>query len=338
VILVFGAAGFLGTYLIEALLESHAPVLAADVDPIGKEYYERRGVRFESMDISRKEDFQRLENDDIEAVVNLACVQPANVSEESYDPVDYIRVNVIGTLNILEFCRQSKISKVIAATSHRNTKGLWREGKKIREEEGRAIEFVGEYAMFSISESAAEDCIEHYSRTYGLQGIIFRLPPVYGYGPHTVIFKNGRENKTGFQTFMDNIASGNPIELWGNADVGRDIIYVKDVVRAFVLALKSQKARGLYNISSGRGLSLREQVEGTLKAFGRDARDYPIVFRPEKENSVEPFVYDNGKAKRELGWSPEYSFADLLIDYKKEMALGRFDYLIAKRKGMFKKK
>ena len=336
-ILVFGAAGFLGTYLIEELLESHYPILAADVDGIGKDYYERRGVRFECMDITQKEDFQRFENEDIEAVVNLACVQPANVSREQYDPVSYIKVNVIGTLNILEFCRESKISKVIAATSHRNTKGLWKGGKKIREEEGRAIEFFGEYAMFSISESAAEDCIEYYNRAYGLQGIILRLPPVYGYGPHTVIFKNGRETKTGFQTFIDNVASGKQIEIWGNPDIGRDIIYVKDVVRAFVLALDSHAARGLYNISSGRALSLRKQVEETLKAFGRDMREYPIVFRPEKKNSVEPFVYDNGKAEKELGWTPKYSFAELLIDYKREMEIGRFDYLITKRKRMFTK-
>jgi len=336
-VIVFGAAGFIGTYLTDELLRRNFQVLTIDINDIGKAYYERQGIPFKFIDVTNKSDFQKLPSEGVEAVVNLACVQPANVSKEKYDPIDYINVNVIGTLNILEYCRRSKIQKIIIATSHRNTKGLWKEGKKIREEEGRAIEFTGEYAMFSISESAAEDCMEHCNREYGFQGIIFRLPPVYGYGPHTVIFKNGKKTKTGFQAFIDNAISGAPIEIWGNPDVGRDIIYVKDVVNAFVLALNSSTATGLYNISSARTLSLRQQVEETLKVFGKGEGDYQIVFRPERKNSIDPFLYDNTKAKKELGWSPKYSFMDLLVDYKKEMESGRFEHLIRKREQMLKK-
>ena len=190
---------------------------------------------------------------------------------------------------------------MIIATSHRNTKGLWKEGKKIREEEGRAIEFTGEYAMFSISESAAEDCVEHYNSEYGLQGIVFRLSPVYGYGPHTVIFKNGEETTTGFQAFIDQAVSGKPIEIWGNPDIGRDIIYVKDVVHAFILALNNTTAKGLYNICSGRTLSLKQQAEETLKVFGKNEGKHEIIFRPEKKNSIDPFLYDNTKGRKRAG-------------------------------------
>jgi UDP-glucose 4-epimerase len=333
-IIVFGASGFIGTYLVDQLVTSKFSVLSTDIYEPGRAYYESQGVPFNFVDVTNRDDFQRLPSTGVEAVVNLACVQPANIRKEDYDPVDFISVNVVGTLNILEYCRKAKIGKVIIATSHRNTRGLWKRGKKIREEEGRAIEFTGEYAMFSISESAAEDCVEHYRRTYGLQGIIFRLPPVYGYGPHTVIFKNGRETKTGFQTFIDSVVSGKPIEIWGDPDVGRDIIYVKDVVRAFVFALNSRTAEGLYNISSGRALSLREQVEETVKVFGRGGGDSRVVFRPEEKNSIEPFLYDNTKAKRELGWSPKYSFGDLLMDCKRELESGRFEYLVEKRRQM----
>ncbi|WP_374032739.1 NAD-dependent epimerase/dehydratase family protein [Bdellovibrio bacteriovorus] len=68
--------------------------------------------------------------------------------------------------------------------------------------------------MFSISESAAQDCVYHYNAQYGLNGVIFRLPPVYGYGPHTEIFKDGKPTKTGFQIFIDNAKACKPIELW----------------------------------------------------------------------------------------------------------------------------
>lgn len=334
-VLVFGAAGFIGTYLIDELLKNHFNVLALDISDIGRAHYEQQGVPFEIIDVTNKHDIQKLPDKGVDAVINLACVQPANVSKEMYNPLDYINVNVIGTLNLLEYCRISKVPKMIIATSHRNTKGLWKEGKKIREEEGRAIEFTGEYAMFSISESAAEDCVEHYNCQYGLQGIVFRLSPVYGYGPHTVIFKNGEETTTGFQAFIDQAASGRPMEIWGDPDIGRDIIYVKDVVNAFILALNNATAKGLYNICSGRTLSLKQQAEETLRVFGKNKTEQMITFRPEKINSIDPFLYDNEKAKKELGWFPVYSFSDLLMDYKKEMESGRFQYLIQKRQQMF---
>ena len=161
-VLVVGAAGFIGTYLIDELLKNRFNVLAADINDIGRAHYEQQGVSFEFIDVTNKNDIQKLLATSVDAVINLACVQPANVSKEMYNPVDYINVNVIGTLNLLEYCRISNVPKMIIATSHRNTKGLWKKGKKIREDEGRVIEFTGEYAMFSISESVAEDCVEHY--------------------------------------------------------------------------------------------------------------------------------------------------------------------------------
>jgi UDP-glucose 4-epimerase len=335
-VIIFGAAGFIGTYLIDELLNNNYEVVAADINDIGRMHYEQQRVPFKKVDITNKQDIQKLPKKGVDAVINLACVQPANVSTKMYNPIDYINVNIIGTLNLLEYCRISNVPQMIIATSHRNTKGLWKEGKKIREEEGSAIEFKGEYAMFSISESTAADCVEYYSCEYGLQGIVFRLPPVYGYGPHTVIFKNGKETITGFQAFIDSAVSGKPIEIWGNPDVGRDIIYVKDVVNAFMLALNKTAAKGLYNICSGYALTLKQQAEETIKYFGKGKSDQKIIYRPDKQNSIDPFLYDNRKAKRELGWSPKYSFSDLLVDYKKEMESGRFQYLIAKRQQMFR--
>ncbi len=333
-VLVVGAAGFIGTYLIDELVKNRFHVLACDINAIARTHYRKRGITFRLIDVTKKSDMQKLPKTGIDAVVNLACVQPANVSTEAYDPLDYVNVNVIGTLNLLEYCRVAKVPQLILATSHRNTKGLWKKGKKIREEEGRAPDLSGEYAMFSITESAAEDCVEHYSRDYGLRGIVFRFPPVYGYGPHTVIFKNGKETTTGFQAFIDNAISGKPIELWGDPDIGRDIIYVKDVVSAFVRALRNRRAKGLYNISSGRALSLRTQAEETLQVFGGNQKEHRIVFRPKRKNSLDPFLYDNAKAKRDLSWSPRYSFRDLLIDYKREMECKRFHYLVKKRQQM----
>jgi UDP-glucose 4-epimerase len=334
-IVVFGASGFIGTYLIDELLSQGYEVTASDISDVGREYYAGKDVRYVNIDITKKHDFNRLEKQHYDAVVHLAACQPANVGENKYDPKDYISVNVIGTLNILEFCQTNQVERIIYASSHRNTQGLWAANKAIREDDGRGIKYSGEYAMFSISESAAQDCIEHYGVQYGLRTIIFRLPPVYGYGPHTEIYKDGKPIKTGFQVFIEKAAACQPLEIWGNADIGRDIIYVKDVVSAFMKAIESTTASGLFNITSGKYLTLREQAETIAKVFWGSSEPPKIIERPEMPNGMEAFLYDISKAKRELGWSPKYSFADMLLDYKTESETKKHEYLVSKRKQMF---
>lgn len=334
-ILVFGAAGFIGTYLVDELLHEGYDVVVSDISNVGREYYADKRVSYVNIDITEKRDFDRLESHNFDAVVHLAAWQPANVGEKNYDPKDYINVNVIGTLNILEFCREKGVERIIYASSHRNTQALWAANKAIREDDGRGIKYSGEYAMFSISESAAQDCIEHYGAQYGLRTIVFRLPPVYGYGPHTEIYKDGKPIKTGFQIFIEKAMACQPLEIWGDANVGRDIIYVKDVVSAFMKAVESATASGLFNITSGKYLTLREQAETIAKEFWGSSESPKIVERPDLPNGMDAFLYDNSKARRELGWCPKYSFADMLADYKAESESRKHEYLVNKRKQMF---
>jgi UDP-glucose 4-epimerase len=333
-IIVFGAAGFIGTYLIDELLKNKYQVIASDISDIGENYYNELNIPYVKVDIREKKDFKKIQCGHVKAVINLAAVQPANVSEKQYDPVDYIHVNTIGTLNILEFCKKVRVEKFIYANSHRNTQGLWPKGGSISEDDGKSLKYTDEYTMFSISESAAQDCVEYYQQQCELKSIIFRLPPVYGYGPHTEIFKDGKPIKTGFQIFIESAMACRPIEIWGDSSKGRDIIYVKDVVSAFIQAINSDKAVGLYNIASGRYLTLREEVETIAKVFWGNDSDSKIIDKPELANSIDSFLYDISKAKNDLAWSPQYNFEELLIDYKKEMESKKFSYLVKKRKLM----
>lgn len=336
-IVVFGAAGFIGTYFIDQLVNDGFNVLAVDKCKIGEEYYISKGIPFVHCDITVDDQFNKLPTKDIDAVVNLACMQPANMRKDTYNNTDFFKVNVVGTLNILEYCRRSAIPKIIYMCSHRNTQGLWADSEKaISEADGVSIKYTGEYSMFSISETAASECVVHYTQQYGIQGIILRIPPVYGYGPHTEIYKDGKPLITGFKIFIEKAMAGEPLEVWGNPQNGRDIIYVKDVVSAMVLAIENDKAKGLYNISSGRLLTLEEQAKITAKIFSPDGIAPDIRYLPDKENSIESYVYDIDKARRELMWVPQYSFEQMLVDCKKEMALGRFEFLVEKRRQMLR--
>lgn len=332
-VLVFGASGFIATYLVDDLVTQGYTVVASDINDQGAEYYAKKGVHYAHVDITRQESFAALDGQ-FDIVINLAACQPANVSTERYDPKDYINVNVIGTLNILEFCRKTNARKLIHASSHRNTEGLWAPQKAISEAAGRSLKYSGEYAMFSISETAAQDCIFHYHAQYGLNGIVFRLPPVYGYGPHTEIYKDGKPIVTGFQIFVENAKACRPLEVWGDWNVGRDIIYVKDVTAAFISAIKANTANGLYNITSGRYLTLKEQAETIAELFWGSEAPPVIINVPEKSNGIDAFLYDNERAQIDLKWKPKYTFRDMLLDYRRESESGRYSHLIEKRKKM----
>lgn len=248
-ILIFGASGFIGTYLSDELHRLGYRVTASDISPFGEKYFAKKRIPYIHVDITKTKEFNKLKRTSFDVVIHLAAWQPANVSERNNDLAKYIDTNVIGTLNILEYCQTQTqtLSKLIYATSHRNTQGMWasKKGKPIKESDGESIKYSGEYAMFSISETAAQNAVHFYRNQYGLQGIIFRLPPVYGFGPHTQIFRDGKPIKTGFQIFIENAMACKPLEVWGKANKGRDIIYIKDVISAFVKAIESNTAEGL---------------------------------------------------------------------------------------------
>jgi UDP-glucose 4-epimerase len=331
-ILVFGGAGFMATYLIDALARQHYEVTASDISEQSAGYFRDRGIPFVKVDITRREQFDLIPHAAFDAVIHLAATQPANLSKDNYSSEKYIDVNISGTVNILEFCRARQIRRVVYASSHRNTQGLWGHDRAITEDAGRAIKFDGEYAMFSITESAAQDCVTHYTAQYGLSGITFRLPPVYGFGPHTEIYKDGMPIKTGFQIFIDNAKAGKPIELWGDASKGRDIIYVKDVIDAYIKAIEQPDVTGLFNITSGTLLTLRQEAEAIIEVFAPPGVHIELIERPEKTNNIDNFLYDISKAKRELGWAPRYTFKEMLYDFEREAKNNTFGHLIENRR------
>ena len=90
----------------------------------------------------------------------------------------------------------------------------------------------------------------------------------------------------------------------------------------------------MYNIASGKKLSLQQQVDTIIKVFSSKEHPSKIIYRPEKPNSIDSCVYDISKAKKELGWEPQFSFEDMLVDYKKEMESGTWEFLLGRKKRM----
>lgn len=334
-IIVIGAAGFIGSYTVDQLIADGKKVLATSSRESKRTEFEVKGIPFVKLDLTKPEDFNTLPTKNVEGVILLAGLLPANAKanlDKEENAADYFRVNVIGTINVLEYCRKNHIRKVIGCSSYSDVAGAWKKGVAITEDEPRDFHFTGDHAVYVISKNAANDVMEYYNQQHGMQCAWFRFPPVYGVGPHGTIYVNGKPYKSGIQTFIEKAEKGEDIEIWGDPHITRDIVYVKDVAKAFSMALDSDRTYGLYNMTSGTELDLEEQVKAVIEVFG--SREHPsrIVYRPDKANNTPSFLFDMSKAKRDFGFIPHYtSYLDMMKDYKKELESGKRQALVNER-------
>jgi len=108
-VIVLGASGFIGLYTVERLIADGKKVLATGRDEKMRPMLEKMGADFETLDITNKADFSKLPTEGVEGVILLAGLLPANVNvdiSKDENAEDYFQVNVIGTINVLEYCRK----------------------------------------------------------------------------------------------------------------------------------------------------------------------------------------------------------------------------------------
>ena len=197
----------------------------------------------------------------------------------------------------------------------------------VTEEMGRKYALTGDHAAYVISKIAANEYVEHYSQEFGLRGVILRLTGLLGYGRLEGFWAAGVFNPSAFEVFYKRAKAGQPLEIWGKHEARRDSLYVKDAVRAIHMAVLSDQARGLYLIGSGAGLTNEQEVKTFAEVFSSKNHPVPVVYRPELPEKSKSYYFDIGKAKRDFGWEPAYTYKDILIDYDAEVQSGRFKSL-----------
>lgn len=334
-IIVTGATGFIGTYLVDQLVKEGIEVLAVGKSKTGEAYYKSRGIPFMQLDITTEEDFDKLPKEGVEAVVHLAALLSIDII---WTPKDYFMVNTLGTRNVLEYCRKNDVPKVIYSMTHSDVNRA--DDMIITEKTPRKFAggrgFAREYI---ISKIGAMHFVECYTNEYGIKGITLRFPGIRGYGARFISFWHGKPQINTFYMFIQKALRGEPIEIWGEHKTVRDLLYVKDAVSGIIAALKSENATGLYNIGTGVGLTIEDEAKAIIKAFSPPDNPSRLVYRPEiEEVEKRSYIFDITKAKKELGYSPKYSYENAMRDYKKEMESRRFKHLILKQEDVLKRK
>ena len=289
-VLVLGGNGFIGTNLVNSLLEKGVNVRVYDryksvFEPL------KKGVEYFYGDFTDIATItEALES--VEMVIHL--VSSTIPSSSNASPAKDIETNLIGSINLLEAMRYKGVRKIIYFSSGGTVYG---NPSKLPAKEDSKLEPISSYGIVKVS-------IESYLKMYGLQGHVdsIILRPSNPYGPY-----QNYERPLGIiphSIFLS--LKGRPVEVWGAGGAIRDFIYIDDLV-SLVTCMIDDFIPGTYNLGSGVGNSINEVLDIVDKTLsGRLERNY----LPPRGYDVVKIILDIKSAKDTFGWSPQVSLEE----------------------------
>jgi UDP-glucose 4-epimerase len=314
-VLITGGAGFIGSHLVDEYLRNEV----------------RKIVVFDDFSTGFKENLSHIRDDRLEivrgSILNEKLLNKI-VKNGKIDIIDHqaaelevyigikdskkdARINIVGTLNILGTSLKNRVKKVLFASSG----AVYGEAEYVPIDETHPL---NPHWPYGVSKLCAERYCIQYNRLYGLNVTAFRYSIVYGprewYGRVLTMFLK--------RIFLKNKS---PI-VFGKGTQTRDYIYVKDLVKAHVLAIKNPKSIGeVFNLSSGQGISIKKLAETLIELSGKKfevVMDNPpegesSLLQPERirlKGELKRFVLSYEKAKKTLGWQPSTSFNDGVLE------------------------
>ncbi len=292
-VLVTGGAGFIGSHIVDALLAEGHEVAVLDNLSTGRRSNLRPEARFYEVDLRDAEATRRAVADFDPTAVSHQAAQ-ASVAVSVRDPRLDAQVNVLGGLNLLEACSEAgrKVERVVFASTGGAIYGEVPEGQRAAESTVPAP-----LSPYAIHKLAFEQLLGVYSTHRGLRSSVLRYANVYGprQDPH------GEAGVVAI--FFAATLAGRPVRVNARTRAGddgcvRDYVFVSDVARANVLALKGSISDAVLNIGTGTvttTLALAKVIQSVT------AREVPIEFGPPRAGDLERSVLDPSRAERYLG-------------------------------------
>lgn len=282
---VAGGNGFIGSHLVDSLIIEGWQVVVYDRAP---ERYRPplAGVEYIIGELGN-ESLLASVLPGAEVVFHLASTTIPQSSNES--PVFDIQSNVIDTVRFLKVCIESQVEKVVFLSSGGTVYGI---PKSLPVDEKQPTNPICSYG---ISKLAVEKYLKLFKHLYGLSYIVLRPSVAFGQ----------RQNPIGKQgaitVFLNRIAQGQPVTIWGDGETIRDYLYVTDLVRACLLAARSTRTDTVLNVGSGQGVSLNKLLE-IIKGIVQ--RPLSVERLPARPFDVPQLILDTKRAQTELKWAP----------------------------------
>lgn len=286
--LIFGGGGFIGSHLAEGLLSLGYIVRIFDIQHFNRNniFQIEDSLEIVEGDFNNKVDIQTsLTN--VDYVFHLVSTTIPSVSMKNliYD----IESNLVSSIHLLDACINSNIQKLVFISSGGTVYGI-----------PKSVPITEDHSTLPISSyGIIKNTIEHYcilyKKLYGLNCSIFRLSNPYG----------ERQNPYGKQgvipVFLNKILLDQEIEIWGDGEVVRDYIYIKDVVNLLAKSISFNQDEAIFNLGSGIGYSLNELLLIIEEILQKKA----IVKYIEKRSFDVPInILDISKAKDSFNWNP----------------------------------
>jgi CDP-paratose 2-epimerase len=316
-VLITGGCGFIGTNLADRILSMgrHVVILdnlsrsGVDRNALWLQQKHGRKVRIVVGDVRNREDIRRAIGG-VEQVFHLAA--QVAVTASLADPRADFECNVLGTLNLLEAIRETGAPPSLVYTSTNKVYGgledisLHVDGQRYQPvdaktldcgiSESRALDF---HTPYGCSKGAAEQYVLEYARSYGQPAAVFRMSCIYG--PHQF----GTEDQGWVAHFLIRAIEGKSLTLYGDGMQVRDILFVDDLVNAFLLAQEHMPRTSgqAFNVGGGpqRTTSLLELVDTITRLHGRATRLY---FETSRVGDQRYYVSDTSKLRAFTGWVP----------------------------------
>lgn len=292
-ILVTGSTGFIGKALVSELINRNYDfAVLVNKTPIEDERAEK--IKVIKADITNESEIFKIKDYPFTKIIHLAAHIPQKDSPDELE--NCLKVNGIGTNNLLEFARVRGIKRFINSSSA-IIYGVT-ERPKVFKENSR----VFPKTYYGMSKLLGEMLCERYRKIAGIKTISLRYSYVYGHGmPEHFVFGK----------FCNLAREGEDIPIYGTGKGVRDFIYVKDIISAIVLVLEN-KAVGCYNIGAGIGISLSDLAESIIRITNSKSR---IIFHQDHKEDKSQLILDISKAKKGLGFKPVYSLKEGMSDF-----------------------
>ena len=287
--LVTGGAGFIGSHLVDLILSKNKKVKVIDDLSVGnlnnlKKHQNNRNFKFKKIDICKvnsKTNFLK----DCDKIIHLAGI--GDIVPSINFPKKYFKVNLEGTLNLLEYFKNKNIKKFVYAASS----SCYGKAKTPTNENAK-IETLYPYAM---SKYLGEQTCFHWSKVYKIPINSIRI--FNAYGPRS---KTSGAYGAVMGVFLKQILMNEKLTIVGNGKQKRDFLYVTDVAEAFYKAANTSLTNQKWNLGFGKAYS--------VNALVKELRYNKKIFIPDRPGEPKITLANNKKIMRDLKWKPKISF------------------------------
>lgn len=291
-VLVTGGAGFIGSHLVDRLVQEGHDVVVVDNLSTGKRKNVNRAATFYKADIQSSRLERVFRNERPSVIMHLAAQM--NVRRSVDDPMFDANVNILGTLNVIEQAARHGARKVVFASSGG---AIYGEQDIFPAPESHPTRPLSPYG---ISKLSGEHYLSYYQRASGIQAVSLRFANVYG--P-----RQDPEGEAGVVAiFIQKMLTGEQPVINGNGRQTRDFVFVEDVVEANLLVM-GQGIEGVFNVGTSSETTVNE-LFAILKELTKS--DCKEVHGPAKKGEQLRSTIDATKLRQQLGWEPKVGLSE----------------------------